>query len=125
MVQTCKSKSPARLKLNYAAVKVPTCGCRRGIWEPRTEGSTRCRTGGRRPAALPPVVTGRRRRPGGGRRRTRVGGAPAEGRRLPCSPGQDALAALGACTGAGVRRGSGRTGGRSAGAGRLGFRPLG
>ncbi|KAK8462864.1 hypothetical protein SEVIR_1G283951v4 [Setaria viridis] len=125
MVQACKSKSPARLKLNYATVKVPTCGCRRGIWEPRTGGSTRCSTGGRRPAALPPVVTCRRRRPGGGRRRTHVGGAQPEGRRWPCSPGRDALAAVGSCTGAGVRRGSGRTGGRSAGAGRLGFRPLG
>ena len=117
MARACKSKSPARLKLNYATVKVPTCGCRGGIWEPRDRTSTRCRTGGRRPAALPPAVTSRRRRPGGGRRRTRVGGAQPTGRRWACNPGRDALAAAGTCTGAGVRRRRGRTGGRSAGSG--------
>jgi hypothetical protein len=40
-----------------------------------TGGSTHCRSGGHRPAALPRVGTGRSLRFGGGRRRTRVGAA--------------------------------------------------
>lgn len=54
-----------------------------------------------------------------------LGAAQPTGQRWPCSPGRDAKAMARGCTGAGGRRRRGHTGGRSAGARRLGFRPLG
>jgi hypothetical protein len=96
-------------------------GAAAGSGSRNTGGSTHCRSGGRcrgwgRADGFGSAVVGAE---------LVLGAAQPTGHRWPCSPGRDAKAAARCCTGAGGRRRRGHTGGRSAGARWLGFRPLG